>query len=126
MLHLGTTAAILFYNREVIIQGARGLLGSQAVPDAFQRQPIIRVGLLGALATTPLIPLALFFKDKIEATFEGTTVAGYGFLVTAAMLITTAWLSRREGTKGPAEMTWLDAILIGKRPDVRPLSGRQP
>jgi undecaprenyl-diphosphatase len=74
---------------------------------------MIRVGILAIIATTPLIPLALFFKKRIEATFEGTTVAGYGFLVTAAMLLTTAWLSRREGTKGPAEMTWLDALLIG-------------
>jgi undecaprenyl-diphosphatase len=113
MLHLGTTAAILLYNRETIIKGARGLLGSLDVPAEYQRGPIIRVGLLGALATTPLIPLALFFKDKIEATFEGTMVAGYGFLVTAAMLVTTAWLSRREGAKGPSQMTWLDALLIG-------------
>jgi undecaprenyl-diphosphatase len=113
MLHVGTTVAILLYNRETIWKGAQGLLGSGAVPFEYQRPQIIRVGLLGALATTPLIPLALFFKDKIDKTFEGTSVAGYGFLVTAAMLVSTAWLSRREGIKGPAQMTWLDALLIG-------------
>ena len=84
---------------------------------------LIRVGLLAAVATSPLVPLALGLKDKIEAAFEGTTVAGYGFLVTAAMLVTTAWLSRREGTKGPAEMTWLDALLIGLAQMVAPLPG---
>jgi undecaprenyl-diphosphatase len=123
MLHIGTTAAILIYNREIIINGARGLLGSAAVPPEYQRPAIVRVGLLAALATTPLIPLALFFKKRIEATFEGTTVAGYGFLVTATMLILTAWLSRREGSKGPAQMTWLDALLIGTAQMFAPFPG---
>lgn len=50
-------------------------------------------------------------------------MAGYGFLVTAAMLATTAWLSRREGTKGLAETTWLDALLIGLAQMVAPLPG---
>ncbi len=123
MLHLGTTAAILFYNREAIAKGLRGLLGSDEVPARYRRSELVRVGLLAIVATLPLIPLALGLKDKIEATFEGTTVAGYGFLVTAAMLVTTAWLSRREGTKGPAEMTWLDALLIGLAQMVAPLPG---
>jgi undecaprenyl-diphosphatase len=70
-----------------------------------------------------LVPLALGLKDKIEATFEGTTVAGYGFLVTAAMLVTTVWLSRREGGKGPAETRWSDALLIGLAQMVAPLPG---
>jgi undecaprenyl-diphosphatase len=123
MLHLGTTAAIVVYNREAIAKGLRGLLGSDEVPAGFRRSELICVGLLAAVATAPLIPLALGLKDKIEATFEGTTVAGYGFLVTAVMLVTTAWLSRREGTKGPAETTWLDALLIGLAQMVAPLPG---
>ncbi len=79
--------------------------------------------MLAAIATSPLVPLALGLKDKIEAAFEGTTVAGYGFLLTAAMLLTTAWLSRREGGKGPAETTWLDALLIGLAQMIAPLPG---
>ena len=93
------------------------------MPEGFRRDAIVRVGLLAALATTPLIPLALFFMKYIKKAFEGTTVAGYGFLVTAAALITTAWLSRRGGTKGPAEMTWLDALLIGLAQTLAPLPG---
>jgi undecaprenyl-diphosphatase len=123
ILHLGTTAAILVYNREFIAQGLRGLLGRDDVPEGFRRPQVIRVGLLAALATAPLIPLALFFMKLIKKTFEGTTVAGYGFLVTAAMLVMTAWLSRREGTKGPAETTWLDALLIGVAQMFAPLPG---
>ena len=123
ILHLGTTVAILVYNRDYIIKGLRGLLGSVEVPEAFRRDQIIRVGLLAILATTPLIPLALFLMKYIKKAFEGTTVAGYGFLVTAAALVTTAWLSRRGGTKGPAEMTWLDALLIGVAQTLAPLPG---
>jgi undecaprenyl-diphosphatase len=123
MLHLGTTIAILVYSRAAIAQGGRGLLGSVEVPTGFRRPELIRLGLLAAVATAPLIPLALFLKDKIEATFEGTMVAGYGFLVTAAMLVITAWLSRREGTKGPAAMTWRDALLIGVAQMFAPFPG---
>ena len=50
-------------------------------------------------------------------------MAGIGFLVTAAVLLLTAWLSRRDGTKGPAEMTWLDALLIGMAQMFAPLPG---
>jgi undecaprenyl-diphosphatase len=50
-------------------------------------------------------------------------VAGIGFLVTASALLVTAWLSRRAGTKGPAQMTWLDALLIGLGQMLAPLPG---
>ena len=81
------------------------------------------MGLLAAVATSPLIPLALFFKKMIEKTFEGIAFAGFGFLITAAVLMLTAWLRRRDGAKGPAEMTWLDALLIGLAQMFAPLPG---
>ena len=122
ILHLGTTAAILIYNRAVIVKGLRGLLGAEEAPG-FRRSEIVRVGVLAIIATSPLIPLALFFKKMIERTFEGITVAGFGFLITACMLMATGWLRRRDGTKGPAEMTWLDALLIGLAQMFAPLPG---
>ncbi len=81
------------------------------------------MGVLAIIATSPLIPLALFFKKMIERTFEGITVAGFGFLITAGILLATAWLRRRDGTKGPAETTWLDALLIGLAQMFAPLPG---
>ena len=72
----------------------------------FHRRDIIHLGVLAAIATSPLVPFALFFKKHLDKAFEGTTVAGYGFLVTAAVLVATSWLSRRDGTRGPAETTW--------------------
>jgi len=123
ILHLGTTAAILVYYRAVIAKGLRGLLGADDVGAGFRRAEVVRVGLLAAVATSPLIPLALFLKKAIEATFEGITWAGFGFLVTAVILLVTALLSRRDGPKGPAEMTWLDALLIGLAQMFAPLPG---
>jgi undecaprenyl-diphosphatase len=123
ILHLGTTAAILVYYRRSIAAGWRGLLGAEDVPEGYRRPEVIRVGVLAAIATTPLIPLALFFMKWIKRSFEGITVAGIGFLLTATVLMVTAWLRRRGGTKGPAQTTWLDALLIGIAQMFAPLPG---
>ena len=123
ILHLGTTAAILVYYRREILTGLRGLLGAEDMPEGFRRPEVVRVGVLAAIATTPLIPLALFFMKWIKRSFEGITVAGVGFLITATVLMLTAWLSRRNGTKGPAQTTWLDALLIGIAQMFAPLPG---
>ena len=123
ILHLGTTAAILVHYRVEIAQAVRGLSGANDAPAGFRRSEVIRVGVLAAIATSPLIPLAVFFKKMIEKTFEGITFVGFGFLITAAVLLLTAWLKRRDGSKGPAEMTWLDALLIGVAQMFAPLPG---
>ena len=123
ILHLGTTVAILVYYRREIATGLRGLLGAPDVPKGYHRPEVIRVGILAAIATSPLIPLALFLKKWIEQAFEGIAMAGIGFLITAAVLLLTAWLSRRDGTKGPAGTTWLDALLIGIAQMFAPLPG---
>ncbi len=123
MLHLGTLTAILFFYRRTIYQSWRGLRGSEDVPSGFGRAELVRVGILAAIATSPLVPLALFFKKRLEAAFESDTAAGYGFLITAGVLLLTAWLARREGIKGPAETTWLDALLIGLAQMFAPLPG---
>ena len=123
ILHLGTTAAILVHYRGEIAQAVRGFSGANDAPARFRRSEVIRVGVLAAIATSPLIPLALFFKKMIEKTFEGITFVGFGFLITAAVLLLTAWLKRRDGAKGPAEMSWSDALLIGVAQMFAPLPG---
>jgi undecaprenyl-diphosphatase len=124
MLHLGTLTAILIYYRAVIRTAARGLLGLAVVPPAYRRGAVVRTGLLAAVATAPLVPLALFFLKYIKQAFTSTTATGAGFLVTAAVLLLTARLqSRGEGGKGPSDTTWLDALLIGLAQMFAPLPG---
>ena len=124
MLHLGTLAAIVVHYRAVVKTGAKGLLGSAEVPPVYRRASVVRTALLAGVATTPLIPLALFLKKWIEAAFESTAATGFGFLITAAVLILAAFLQRRdEGGKGPLETTWLDALLIGLAQMFAPLPG---
>jgi undecaprenyl-diphosphatase len=125
MLHVGTLAAILFHYRAVILDGARGfLLGASDVRPSFDRVSVFRVGLLATVATSPLVPFALFFKKPLEAMFQSSQAAGAGFLVTAAVLMLVTWqLGGPEGGKGPARTTWRDALLVGLAQMFAPLPG---
>jgi undecaprenyl-diphosphatase len=125
MLHVGTLAAILFHYRAVILEGARGfLLGASDVRHGFERASVLQVGLLAAVATSPLVPFALFFKEPLEAMFQSSQAAGVGFLVTAVALMLVTWrLEGPEGGKGPARTTWRDALLVGLAQMFAPLPG---
>jgi undecaprenyl-diphosphatase len=82
------------------------------------------VGLLAIVATLPLIPLKLFFIDWIKETFKSSQAAGIGFLITAAVLLLVSLKLRGPaGKKGPAETTFLDALLIGLAQMFAPLPG---
>jgi undecaprenyl-diphosphatase len=145
MLHLGTLTAIAIYYRAAVITGARGLLGSTDVPPEYRRQPLIRVGILAFVATTPLVPL-VFVKKHIEATFVGFKPTAVGFLITATILIVTRLLdrgqpasassrggdgaidgasptARRQAPKEAADTTLVDALLIGIAQMFAPLPG---
>ena len=122
MLHVGTLMAILLSYRNQIGAGAKGLLDDLAdLPAHYKRASVIRTGMLAVIATLPLIPDKLLFMDLIEKTFDNLTFAGIGFLITAAILLLT--LRLKGGEKGPAETTWLDALLIGIAQMFAPLPG---
>lgn len=121
MLHVGTLLAIVLHYRQQAIAGAKGLLGSAEVAEPYRRGAVIRVGLLAVLATVPLVPDKLFFMDYIERAMDSLTWTGIGFLVTAAILLLTIRL--KGGEKGPSEMTWLDALLVGVAQMFAPLPG---
>ncbi len=59
--------------------------------------------------------------DYIERAMDSLTWTGVGFLVTAAILLLTIRL--KGGEKGPSEMTWLDALLVGVAQMFAPLPG---
>jgi undecaprenyl-diphosphatase len=127
MLHVGTLAAILVSYRGVVFRGLRSLFQGDDQTDApFLRVEVVRVLILAIVATLPLIPLKLFFIDWIKATFQSLHAAGYGFLVTAAILLLVGFRLRgpeKSDAKGPRETTWLDALLVGLAQMFAPLPG---
>ncbi|GIW88874.1 MAG: undecaprenyl-diphosphatase [Isosphaeraceae bacterium] len=120
MLHLGTTAAIVWSCRNQVRAGVLGLLGKEGVAEGYRRPALIRLGVLTIVAMLPLLPVVLFRKQIAEL-FESLTAVGWGFLVTAVVLLVTSRL--RGGEKGPREMNWLDALLIGAAQALAPLPG---
>jgi undecaprenyl-diphosphatase len=126
MLHVGTLAAILIHYRGAIWEGFRGfVLNDPNVKPGFDRASVFRVGVLAAVATSPLVPFALFFKKRLEELIQSSQAAGIGFLITASVLFLVGfWMNRgKDGGKGPAETTWLDALLIGIAQMFAPLPG---
>jgi undecaprenyl-diphosphatase len=127
MLHAGTLAAILFFYRLVIVEGARNFLQNAKAADprpGLDRASVIRAGWLAAVATAPLVPFALFLKKRLEEAFESPQAAGAGFLITAAVLLLVSLrMKGPEGSKGLAQTTWLDALLIGIAQMFAPLPG---
>jgi undecaprenyl-diphosphatase len=122
MLHVGTLLAIVVHYRQQVIAGAKGLLNESAeVSPPYQRSAVIRTGVLAIIATLPLIPDKLFLIKYINEAFKSLTVTGVGFLITAAILLLTIRL--KGGEKGPAETSWLDALLVGIAQMFAPLPG---
>ncbi len=125
MLHVGTLVAILVHYRKAIWEGVQGFVFNKAdVAPGFDRASVLRVGLLAAVATSPLVPFALFFKDWVEGLFQSSTAAAVGFLITASVLALISFkLMGAEEGKGPSQTTWSDALLIGLAQMFAPLPG---
>ncbi len=122
MLHVGTLLAIIAHYRQQALAAASGLLkNAPTLPPPYRRGSVIRTGILVVIATLPLIPDKLFFMKLIEEAFQSLTATGVGFLVTAVILLLTIRL--RGGEKGPAETSWLDALLVGVAQMFAPLPG---
>ncbi len=125
ILHLGTTAAILVLSSKVDRPGLARATGSAGCPcPAFSRAEVVRVGSARGRGDFAAGPVCAFLQEAAGARrLKARPWPGIGFLVTAAVLLLTAWLSRRDGAKGPAETTWLDALLIGIAQMFAPLPG---
>jgi undecaprenyl-diphosphatase len=121
MLHFGTLTAILAYYRAVCAKVARGLIGAPPGEQAFDRREIVRTCFLMAVATSPLVPLKLFFMKSIEEALKSPTMAAIGFLITATVLLITRVLP--GGSKEVAQTTWREALLIGLAQAFAPLPG---
>lgn len=111
MLHLGTLLAILVFYRRVMRSGARGLATGGGVGETPTRAIVLRSGLLAVVATLPAVVVGLTLKKTVDEAFQNLLVPGFAFLITAALLLSTTRM--KAGLKGPAETTWLDALLVG-------------
>lgn len=106
VLHVGTLLAVFaVYYKQIWALLRR----------PFQR----RVGML-LIALLPLVLIALFFQDAVEASYAGTYL-GFGFLLTAVILFLTDRM--KKGRKTQETMRPLDALLIGCMQSVAILPG---
>lgn len=62
------------------------------------KKPIQKLTGMLLLATVPAVIAALFFQDFFEGAFEGQYL-GFGFLLTAILLVTAEWVSKRRAQK---------------------------
>jgi len=101
VLHLGTLLAVLVYYRREIVQ----------LFTSHRRViPLLIVG------TIPAAVIGLYIKKGLpdetgDAVLESPLIAGFGFLITAGLLL---WAIRRPvGDKDYPQLTWTEAFKIG-------------
>jgi len=105
VLHLGTLLSI-------VVIFWRDLLG-------LVRRPRLAAAIV--VATLPLVPMGLFLKDWLEATFQATIWAGVCLCVTAGLL---ALYPRVEhGDRSLDGITLRDALIVGLCQAIAPLPG---
>jgi undecaprenyl-diphosphatase len=96
-LHVGTLGAVIFVFYKDIIK-------------IFTAN--IKILALLIIATIPACILAIFFNEKIEATFNQVKFVGIGLLVTAFFLVVSSIVENFK-EKRKEKINFLDAILIG-------------
>lgn len=105
VLHLGTLLSI-------VVVFWRDLL-------KLRHQPRLCAAIV--VATLPLIPVGLFLKDWLDATFQQTIWAGICLCVTAGLL--AAYRRVEHGAGQLADITWRQALLVGACQALAPLPG---
>ncbi len=103
-VHLGTTAAVVFYYRDVIVDLVRGLGDDREVRGLTSRR---WVGYILA-ASVPTAAIGLSLENYIRAAFQRLDLLALSFAVTGAVLFATHLVPRRQGVLGLQT-----ALLIG-------------
>lgn len=93
-VHLATLLSVLVAYRAEFAELVFGALKGE--------REALTYWLLVALATLPVVVVGLLYKDRIEALFDAPIVAGFCFLFTAAVLLTTRWALARDPDKEPS------------------------
>jgi len=108
--HGGTLLAVLIYFRHDLWEILKAVL-----VGIRQRNPLgstnARLGWYIAVGSIPAGMAGLLLEDSFEQVFGNPMAAAFFLLVTAGLLVVAERLL--TGKKMLAEMTWLDAIIIG-------------
>lgn len=108
--HLGTLLAVLVYFRADLIAIIRAVLAGLRA-----RAPLAtadsRLGWFIVLGSIPAGVVGLLVESYFSSIFESPTIAAFFLLVTAVLLVVGERLLR--GQKDVAQMTWVDALVIG-------------
>ncbi len=107
MVHFATVmATITVFGREIV----RLLGGALKFKYNEETQYVLKI----ALSMVPVLIVGLFFKDQIEALFSASVgFIGAMLLVTSVLLTVSYLVSKRRGGKGPKEITYRNAFIIG-------------
>lgn len=115
--HLGTLLAVLLVFRERILAMLKTLPiffrpGRWAL--AYAENEAFRQAVLVIVATIPVVIIGLSFEDRIDALFTEVRLVPWMLLVTAALLIASALITRqRSEAKGEGRLTLGRALAMG-------------
>lgn len=91
-LHLGTLLAVVLYYRRDLLTMARSFLPSAPAAGQTGRATGRRLLFLLVVGTVPAVVAGLLLRDRIEALYENPREASYELLVTAGILVATAFV----------------------------------
>lgn len=96
-LHVATLLSVVVVYRSRLWQIIRGVLRGERGAWAYASALV--------LATIPAVLVGLFLKDAVEAAFDTPRVTAIGLLITAALLVSTRFATRRnvQSEAAPAE-----------------------
>ena len=97
-VHLGTTAAVLFYYRRLIADMLRGMLDNRMVGGLLARQWVAYI----VLGSIPTAAIGLGFEDAIRGVFQRLDLIALCLALTGVVLMATRFVPRRECVITPA------------------------
>jgi len=99
VLHLGTLMSVFIVLRKEIW--------------SLIRRPFQRLTAVIVIATVPIIPVGIIFRDSIEGLRVNIPYLMVGFIVTGLLLIYADSIKRPHLTKGINDITFWDALTVG-------------
>lgn len=89
MLHAGSLIAIIIVYRDIWIKLVRSVFDRT---DRTSHQLIFTL----IIATIPGVIAGLIFEDAVASSLRSVSIAGYGFIITAIVLLLGEWIGRSK------------------------------